>query len=510
MENIIEVKNITKSFPGIIANNNISLEIRSGEIYALLGENGAGKSTLMNLLFGLYTPDSGEIYLRGAPVVISSPSFASSLSIGMVHQHFRLVEDFTIAENIVLGVETQKHFLGLLPYVDMKTAGKKITELSKSYGLDVDPDMKVVDASVSVRQRVEILKMLYREAEILIFDEPTAMLAPQEIEYLLQIIKNLRDRGKTIILITHKLNEVKQISDRCGILNRGKLVGVYNVADTSVEKMAAYMVGRELEDETPPQKHDFGQEVLGVKNLTVTSRGVTYVNNVSFSIRAGEIFAVAGVDGNGQIELADTISGLLDVTEGEISLLGHDITHASTRQRVEAGMSYVPEDRHGTGLILDFSLQQNLALRRYYQKPFSTHGVLNEQVFEDYSSGLIEKYDIRCGQGGHTVTRSMSGGNQQKAIVAREIDKGSKLMMFVQPTRGLDIGAIRAIHEHILNVRAQGHAVFLISMELDEINVLADTIGVMYEGHINRIAPASELTTDEIGEYMMGVKTRDI
>ncbi|MCL2627141.1 MAG: ABC transporter ATP-binding protein [Oscillospiraceae bacterium] len=507
MENIIEIKNITKCFPGIIANNNISLEIRRGEIYALLGENGAGKSTLMNLLFGLYEPDSGQIFLRGEPVNISSPAFASSLSIGMVHQHFRLVEEFTIAENIVLGTETIKRFLGILPYVDMKTVSKKISELSKSYGLDVDPDMKVSQASVSVRQRAEILKMLYREAEILIFDEPTAMLAPQEIDYLLQIMKNLREQGKTIILITHKLNEVKHIADRCGILNRGNLVGVYDVADTSVEKMAAYMVGRELEDEKPPSKHDFGEVILDVKNLSVSKQGTSCVNDVSFCVRAGEVFAVAGVDGNGQIELADAIFGLLEATGGSITLLGQDITNAATRERVETGMSYVPEDRHSVGLILDFLLQQNLALRRYYQKPFSKHGILNDSIFESFADGLIDKYDIRCGRGAVTVTRSMSGGNQQKAIVAREIEKDSKLMIFVQPTRGLDIGAIRAIHEHIMNVRAEGHAIFLISMELDEITVLADTIGVMYEGRINRIAPASELTTDEIGEYMMGVKT---
>ena len=507
IKNIIETKNITKCFPGIIANNNISLEIRQGEVYALLGENGAGKSTLMNLLFGLYEPDSGDIILRGERVVISSPAYASSLSIGMVHQHFRLVDDFTIAENIVLGAETKKRLIGVLPYVDMKTARKKIADLSKSYGLDVDPDMKVSEASVSVRQRVEILKMLYREAEILIFDEPTAMLAPQEIEYLLQIIKNLKEQGKTIILITHKLGEVKQIADRCGILNRGILVGVYDVADTSIEKMAALMVGRELEDEKPPPKHDFGETVLDVNNLTVRQNNITSVDNVSFSVRAGEIFAVAGVDGNGQLELADAVAGLIKATAGKITLTGHDITNSTTRERAETGLSYVPEDRHGVGLILDFSLQQNLALRRYYTKPFSVHGVLNEKTFENFAVDLINDFDIRCGQGGQTIVRSMSGGNQQKAIIAREIEKGSKLMIFVQPTRGLDIGAIRAIHEHIIRQRSAGHAIFLISMELDEIKVLADTIGVMYDGKINRIAPANELTTDEIGEYMMGVRT---
>lgn len=506
MENIIEVKNIVKAFPGIIANNDISLDIRRGEIYALLGENGAGKSTLMNILFGLYEPDSGEIILRGEPVHITSPAHAASMSIGMVHQHFRLVEDFTIAENIVLGVEPIHRFLGVFPYVDIKSVNKSITELSNNYGLDVDPTAKLSTVGVSIRQRVEILKMLYREAEILIFDEPTAMLAPQEIDYLLEIMRNLRAQGKTIILITHKLNEVKAIADRCGILNHGKLVGVYDVADISVEKMAAYMVGRELEEEVPPVPHDFGEIVLEVNNLSATERSVKTLDDVSFSVRAGEVFALAGVDGNGQIELADALMGLFGTDGGQIMINGQDITRATVRQRVEAGISYVPEDRHGTGLILDFSLKSNLALRRYYRPPFCVRGVFNEHMFDEFSEGLIDAYDIRSGQGGRTITRSMSGGNQQKAIVAREIELGSKLMIFVQPTRGLDIGAIRAIHEHIMKQRDAGHAIVLISMELDEIRVLADTIGVMYEGRINRIAPASELTTDEIGEYMMGVK----
>lgn len=506
VDNIIEVKNITKRFPGIVANNDVSLEIRRGEIYALLGENGAGKSTLMNILFGLYEPDEGEILLRGKSVVISSPAHAVSLSIGMVHQHFRLVEDFTITENIVLGVEPERRAAGVFPYVDMKSANRKIAELSNSYGLDVDPEMKLSMAGVSIRQRVEILKMLYREAEILIFDEPTAMLAPQEIDYLLQILKNLREQGKTIILISHKLLEIKQVADRCAILNRGKLVGVYNVAETSVEEMAVHMVGCEPGKEVPPPAQDFGEVILDVKDLTVSKRGVKNLRDVSFSVRAGEIFALAGVDGNGQIELADAIAGLLNVTSGQITLAGKDITHASVRQRAELGLSYVPEDRHSVGLVLDYSLSHNLALRRYYKPPFCVRGVFIEQLFDEFSVKLIEDYDIRCGQGGQTITRSMSGGNQQKAIVAREIEYASKLLIFVQPTRGLDIGATCAIHAHILRQRAAGYAIFLISMELEEIKVLADTIGVMYDGQINCIAPARELTTDEIGEYMMGVK----
>ena len=464
----------------------------------------------MNLLFGLYEPDEGEIYVRGERVRISSPERASLLSIGMVHQHFRLVEDFTIAENIVLGMEPKRRLFGIFPYVDISSASEKIACLSKNYGLDVAPETRISSVGISARQRVEILKMLYRETEILIFDEPTAMLAPQEIEYLLEILKNLRKQGKTIILITHKLNEVKQIADRCGILNRGILTGMHDVAATPAAKMAAEMVGRELEDEYPPQEHDFGAEVLKVRSLNVMERGARRVNGVTFSIRAGEIFALAGVDGNGQTQLADAIAGLLEASGGEITLSGRDITRAPVRERAEAGLSYVPEDRHGVGLLLDFELLRNLALRRYYMPPFSSRGIfgtLREREFEDFSEDLIDRFDIRSGRGVRTVTRFMSGGNQQKTIVAREIELGSDLMIFVQPTRGLDIGATRAIHEHMLRQREAGRAIFLISMELDEIKILADTIGIMYDGRINRIAPARELTTDEIGEYMMGVKT---
>ena len=508
-ETIVEMRAVTKRFPGVIANDNVTIEVRRGEIFALLGENGAGKSTLMSMLFGLYEPDEGEIFIRGEKVRISSPAHASGLSIGMVHQHFRLVENFTIAENIVLGLEPKKRRLGLFPYVDMRTANEKILELSKQYGLEVDPKAVIEDVGISIRQRVEILKMLYRQAEILIFDEPTAMLAPQEIEYLLEILQNLRAAGKTIILITHKLEEIKRTADRCAILNHGKLVGVYDVASTSTRQMAADMVGRELSDEEPPPEHEFAGEVLRVKNLSVILPGrdkVKKIDDVSFSIRGGEVFAIAGVDGNGQTELTDAIAGLIKATAGEIILDGVNITKHDVRERVELGMSYVPEDRQATGLLLDFPLDDNLILRQYYKEPFSKRGVLDERAAHEYSEALIERYDIRSGRGIDTTVRSMSGGNQQKAIVAREIELGKSLMIFVQPTRGLDIGAIRTIHSHILAQRAKGRAILLVSFELEEISALADTVGVIYGGRINRISPAKDISIEEMGEYMTGVK----
>ena len=508
-EIIAEMRSVTKRFPGVVANDDVSIAVRKGEIFALLGENGAGKSTLMSMLFGLYEPDEGDIYIRGERVRISSPAHASSLSIGMVHQHFRLVENFTIAENIVLGLEPKKRKLGFLPYVDMKTANEKIRELSKQYGLEVNPKAVVEDVGISIRQRVEILKMLYRQAEILIFDEPTAMLAPQEVEYLLEILNNLRKAGKTIILISHKLEEIKKTADRCAILNHGKLIGIYDVATTTTKQMAAGMVGRELTDELPPPEQEFRDEVLRVEDLSVVLPGrdkTTKIENVSFSIRGGEVFAIAGVDGNGQTELTDAIAGLIKVTTGKISIDGTDITKADVRERVELGMSYVPEDRQATGLLLDFPLDDNIILRQYYKAPFSKRGVLDDKAAREYAETLIERYDIRSGHGADTMVRSMSGGNQQKIIVAREIELGSKLLIFVQPTRGLDIGAIRTIHSHILEQRSRGRAILLVSFELEEIAALADTVGVIYGGKINRIAPSKDISVEEMGEYMTGVK----
>lgn len=509
-EYIIEMRHITKRFPGIVANDDVSIQIKKGEIYALLGENGAGKSTLMSMLFGMYEPDEGEIYVKGRKVRITSPNYATKLNIGMVHQHFKLVSNYTVAENIIMGMEPVKKFLGLIPQVDIKKANRDIRRLSEDYGLEVDPEQIIEKVNVSIRQRVEILKMLYREAEILIFDEPTAVLTPQEIEFLLQIIRNLRDSGKTIILITHKLEEIKQVADRCAILNRGKIVDVLDVASTSTKKMANLMVGRDVSFNVEKSAPRFGETVLKLENVSVHNQDhFEVVKNVSFEVRRGEIFAIAGVSGNGQVELADAVAGLMKVSSGRIFLNGKDITNESIRKRTEDGISYIPEDRQEYGLVLDFSLRDNLALNSYYKEPFSgKNGVLRTEEFEKYADRLIQEYDIRSGQGSSTQVRSMSGGNQQKAIVGREIELQSDLMIFVQPTRGLDIGAIENIHKQIIAERDKGKAILLISLELDEIMNCADTIGVIYNGAIEKIAPADTLTTNQVGEFMMGVKQK--
>lgn len=507
---IVEMRHITKRFPGIVANKDVTIQIKKGEIYAILGENGAGKSTLMSMLFGMYEPDEGEIYIRGKKEIISSPRYATQLNIGMVHQHFKLVSNYTIAENIIMGIEPVKKALGIFPYVDIKGANEKIARLSRQYGLEVDPKKVISDINVSVQQRVEILKMLYREAEILIFDEPTALLTPQEIEFLLKIIKGLRDGGKTIILITHKLEEIKKVADRCAILRRGELIDVLDVQSTSTKEMASKMVGREVSftlDKTPAKFRDV---VLDVKNLTVTNEDkFPVVKNVSFSVHGGEIFAIAGVSGNGQVEIADAIAGLMKANSGQILLNGKDITEYSIRKRTLEGIAYIPEDRQTYGLILDFTLEDNLALKNYFKEPFSRKGILNKKEFETYGEKLIQEYDVRSGQGNRTQVRSMSGGNQQKAIIAREIQQDTPLLIFVQPTRGLDIGAIENIHKQILAERDKGKAILLISLELDEIMNLADTIGVIYNGQIQKIADASTLTTKEVGQFMMGVKNEN-
>lgn len=507
---IVEMRHITKRFPGIVANKDVTIQIKKGEIYAILGENGAGKSTLMSMLFGMYEPDEGEIYIRGKKEIISSPRYATQLNIGMVHQHFKLVSNYTIAENIIMGIEPAKKALGIFPYVDIKGANEKIARLSRQYGLEVDPKKVISDINVSVQQRVEILKMLYREAEILIFDEPTALLTPQEIEFLLKIIKGLRDGGKTIILITHKLEEIKKVADRCAILRRGELIDVLDVQSTSTKEMASKMVGREVSftlDKTPAKFRDV---VLDVKNLTVTNEDkFQVVKNVSFSVHGGEIFAIAGVSGNGQVEIADAIAGLMKAHSGQILLNGKDITEYSIRKRTLEGIAYIPEDRQTYGLILDFTLEDNLALKNYFKEPFSRKGILNKKEFETYGEKLIQEYDVRSGQGNRTQVRSMSGGNQQKAIIAREIQQDTPLLIFVQPTRGLDIGAIENIHKQILAERDKGKAILLISLELDEIMNLADTIGVIYNGQIQKIADASTLTTKEVGQFMMGVKNEN-
>ena len=504
---IVEMKHITKRFPGIVANDDVSIGIKKGEIFALLGENGAGKSTLMSILGGMYEPDEGEIYIRGEKVQISSPNHAAKLNIGMVHQHFKLVSDYTITENIILGVEPIKKLAGLFPYVDIRNANRKIEELSKNFGLEVDPTKKIADLTVSMQQRVEILKVLYREAEILIFDEPTAVLTPQEIDFLLDIIEGLRNGGKTIILITHKLEEIKKVADRCAVLNKGKLVDVLEVKETSTKQMAQLMVGREVNFESDKAPAVFKEDVLKVEHLTVKNEdGFEVVKDVSFTIRSGEIFAIAGVADNGQVEIADAIAGLTKVSGGKIFLEGKDITNESIRKRTEAGISYIPEDRQSFGLVLDFDLSTNLALKQYYREPFSRKGILNKEEFEQFGSKMIDKYDIRSGQGIKTQVRSMSGGNQQKAIIAREIELQSPLMIFVQPTRGVDIGAIENIHNMMIQERDKGKAILLVSLELDEIMNVADTIGVIYNGQLQKIASSESLTTNEVGEYMMGAK----
>ncbi len=503
---IVEMKHITKRFPGIVANDDVSIQIKKGEIYALLGENGAGKSTLMSMLFGMYEPDEGEIYIRGEKVKLESPNHATRLNIGMVHQHFKLVSNYTVAENIVMGMEPVKKLLGFVPVVDMKKANSDIKALSEKYGLAVNPTDLISDINVSTQQRVEILKMLYREAEILIFDEPTAVLTPQEIEFLLKIIRSLRDNGKTIILITHKLEEIKKIADRCAILNRGKLIDVLDVANTSTKTMANLMVGREVSFETEKKPAKFGRAVLDVQGLNVFNKqDFQVVKDASFQVHAGEILAIAGVAGNGQVEIADAIAGLMEVRSGTITLNGEDITHMPIRKRTLKGISYIPEDRQNFGLVMDFTLSENLCLKDYFKEPYCKKGVLNHDRILENSERLIEDYDIRSGQGSSTRVRSMSGGNQQKAIIAREIELGSDLMIFVQPTRGLDIGAIENIHRQMIAERDKGHAILLVSLELDEIMDCADTIAVIYNGEIQKIAPASSLTTNEVGEFMMGV-----
>ena len=504
---IVEMRHITKRFPGIVANDDISISVRRGEVYALLGENGAGKSTLMSMLFGMYEPDHGTILIDGKPVVFHSSNDAAAHSIGMVHQHFKLVDNYTVAENIVLGIEPMKRRLGFLPWVDLKKANHEISELSEKFGLKVNPTDRIEDLPVSVRQRVEILKMLYRKAEIMIFDEPTAVLTPQEIDFLLQIIDGLRKNGKTIILITHKIEEIRKIADRCAILRHGQLIDVCRVSDTSVQEMADLMVGRRVNFNRDKSEAHFRDTVLTVSGMTVENEHhFEVVKNVTFNVRGGEIFAIAGVSGNGQTEIADAITGLLKLKSGTIQLNGNDITSASVRERAVRGISYIPEDRHGTGVVLDFTLRDNLVLREYFREPFSKNGILNRDSCADYADKLIDRYDIRSGQGADTIIRSMSGGNQQKAIIGREIEEHASLIIFVQPTRGLDIGAIENIHNHILAERERGAAILLISLELDEIMKLADTIGIIYRGELLKTAPASEMTSHDVGRYMMGVK----
>ena len=504
MENYaVEMLHITKRFPGIIANDDVTIQLRKGEIHALLGENGAGKSTLMSVLFGLYTPEEGEIRKDGKPVKIKDPNDANALGIGMVHQHFKLVECFSVLDNIILGVEPCKN-----GFLQKEQARKKVVDLSEKYGLHVDPDAHIEDISVGMQQRTEILKMLYRDNEILIFDEPTAVLTPQEIRELLQIMKNLAAEGKSILFITHKLNEIMEVADRCSVLRKGKYIGTVEIASTTKAELSRMMVGRDVQFAVEKAPANPGAVILDVKNLTVASKvhRKNAVNKVSFQARAGEIVCIAGIDGNGQTELVYGISGLENPTDGTVSLCGTDITKAPIRQRSIMGMSHIPEDRHKHGLVLDYPLEDNIVLQRYFEPEFTKMGFLRRGNIRAYAEKLIEQYDVRSGQGPVTMARSMSGGNQQKAIIAREIDKDPKLLIAVQPTRGLDVGAIEYIHRQIVAQRDAGKAVLLVSLEMDEVMTLSDRILVMYEGEIVGELDPKTTTVEELGLYMAGAK----
>ena len=504
-EYVIEMLHITKEFPGIKANDDITLQLRKGEIHALLGENGAGKSTLMSVLFGLYQPEAGEIRKNGVKVEINDPNDATALKIGMVHQHFKLVEVFTVLDNIILGAETTK-----LGFIQKKEARAKVQALSEKYGLHVDLDAKVEDITVGMQQRVEILKMLYRDNEILIFDEPTAVLTPQEIDELMATMREFAKEGKSILFISHKLNEIMEVSDRVTVLRKGKYVGTVNTSETNKQELSNMMVGRPVQLEVVKDEAKPTDEVLRVEHFSVPSRvhKRNAVDDVSFSVRKGEIVCVAGIDGNGQSELIYGLTGLDKSSGGKVTLCGEDITHASIAHRGK-NMSHIPEDRHKYGLVLDFTLEQNMVLQRFQEPQFEKAGFINNAAVREYADELIDKFDVRSGQGAVTVARSMSGGNQQKAIIAREIDRDKPLIVAVQPTRGLDVGAIEYIHSQLVSERDKGKAILLVSLELDEVMSLSDRILVMYEGKIVGEFDPKKITVQELGLYMAGAKRAD-
>ena len=491
----IEMLNITKRFPGIIANDNITLQLKRGEIHALLGENGAGKSTLMSVLFGLYQAEEGVIRKDGKEVQIKDPNDANALGIGMVHQHFKLVECFSVLDNIILGVEpTDK-----MGFLEKQEARRRVVEISNRYGLQVDPDAIIEDITVGMQQRTEILKMLYRENEILIFDEPTAVLTPQEIDELMKIMKNLAAEGKSILFISHKLAEIMAVADRCTVLRKGKYVGTVETANSSPEELSAMMVGRNVSFHVEKGESKPGDVVLDVAHL---KRHVMH---------RGEIVCIAGIDGNGQSELVYGLTGLEPASAGEIRLAGKDITHAPIRERSTSGMSHIPEDRHKHGLVLDYTLEDNLVLQRYFEPEFTGGaGFLRRDNIRKYAERLIEQYDVRSGQGPITHARAMSGGNQQKAIIAREVDKNPDLLVAVQPTRGLDVGAIEFVHKKLVEQRDAGKAVLLISLELDEVMDVPDRILVMYEGEIVGELDPKKTTQEELGLYMAGAKRDEV
>lgn len=498
-ENVIEMRDITKVFGGFVANDKINLHLRKGEIHALLGENGAGKSTLMNMLAGLLEPTSGEIAVNGQVVNLDSPSKAASLGIGMVHQHFMLVEAFTVAENIILGSELTKN--GVL---DIAGASKEIKTLSERYGLAVDPSAKVADISVGAQQRVEILKTLYRGADILIFDEPTAVLTPSEIDELMAIMKNLVKEGKSIILITHKLDEIRAVSDRVTVIRRGKSIETVEIAGATNADLAEMMVGRSVSFKTEKQASKPKEVVLSIKDLVVNeNRGVPAVKNLSLDVRAGEIVGIAGIDGNGQSELIQAITGLRKVESGSIELKGDSIVGLHPRQITELSVGHVPEDRHRDGLILEMMISENIALQTYYKEPHSKNGILNYSNITSYAKKLMEEFDVRAASE-LVPAAALSGGNQQKAIIAREIDRDPDLLIVSQPTRGLDVGAIEYIHKRLIEERDNGKAVLVVSFELDEILNVSDRIAVIHDGKIQGIVSPETTNKQELGVLMAG------
>lgn len=501
-EYVIEMLHITKEFPGIKANDDISLQLKRGEIHALLGENGAGKSTLMSVLFGLYQPEEGIIKKDGVEVKIKNPNDATALNIGMVHQHFKLIDVFTVLDNIILGAEDTK-----LGFLQRKEARQKIQELSEKYGLMVDLDAKIEDISVGMQQRTEILKMLYRDNDILIFDEPTAVLTPQEITELMKIMKNLAKEGKSILFISHKLNEIMEVSDRVTVLRKGKYIGTVNTSETNKQELSNLMVGRPVQLEVVKEPAKPTEVILEVKNMSVPSHIYkrNAVNNVSLNVRRGEIVCIAGIDGNGQSEFIYGLTGLDKISSGTINLCGEDITKKSIKGKGK-NMSHIPEDRHKHGLVLDFTLEDNIVLQKFQEPQFQKHGFIKFGNVRKYAEKLIEQFDVRSGQGPITITRSMSGGNQQKAIIARELDREKDLVVAVQPTRGLDVGAIEYIHSQLIKQRDEGKAVLLVSLELDEVMSLSDRILVMYEGEIVGEFDPKKVDAQELGLYMAGAK----
>ena len=504
MEYVIEMLNIRKEFSGFVANDNITLQLKKGEIHALLGENGAGKSTLMNVLFGLYQPEKGQIKVKGEPVNITDPNIANDLGIGMVHQHFMLIDTFTVTENIILGKETTKRGV-----IDIRTAEEEVRKISERYGLDVDPQAKISDISVGMQQRVEILKTLYRGADILIFDEPTAVLTPQEIKELIQIFRTLIKEGKSIILITHKLKEIMEVCDRVTVIRKGKGIGTVNVSETNPIELASLMVGRDILFTTEKTDAQPTNNVLEIKGVVVKdSRGVEAVRGLNLSVRAGEIVGIAGIDGNGQTELIQALTGLRKAESGSVKISGKEVLNLSPRKITESGLAHIPQDRHKHGLILNYSIGENMVLQTYYQKPYSNMGIMNFKQIYDKARALISEFDVRT-PSENTPARALSGGNQQKAIIAREVDRNPDILIAAQPTRGLDVGAIEFIHKRLIEQRDKGKALLLISFELDEIMNISDRIAVLYEGEIVAIVDPKETNEQELGLMMAGSKRKE-